>query len=58
MKSRIVLFLSTYGADPRRDSLPSANDDWNPDAPATSAHALRQAWPVRPVAGCGELAHG
>ena len=41
MKSRIVLFLSTRGADPCRESLPSANDDWDPDCPAV-AQALRQ----------------
>ena len=58
MKSRIVLFLSTHGADPRRDALPFANDDWDPEGPATSAEALRQPWRLRPVTGCGEQAHG
>ena len=56
MKSRIVLFLSTRGADPCRESLPSANDDWDPDCPATAAHSVRQI--CRLVPADLELAHG
>ena len=58
MKSRIVLFLSTHGADPRRDALPSANDDWDPDCPAAAAHALRPACRLALVDDGLELAHG
>ena len=58
MKSRIVLFLSTSGADPRRDGLPSANDDWDPDCPATAAHAFRPPFALSLVDDGRELAHG